>query len=91
MLAVLCGETGDAALEVCEELGALDVALCRFARKLTREPSSMQEEDVVALRAVGLDDVGIHDAIQVVAYFNYINRVADAAHVDPEPDMAPYA
>jgi len=28
--------------------------------------------------------------IQVVAYFNYINRVAEGVHVDLEPDMAPY-
>jgi hypothetical protein len=26
----------------------------------------------------------------VIAYFNYINRVADALHVDLEPDMPPY-
>jgi alkylhydroperoxidase family enzyme len=42
------------------------------------------------LRALGLDDRAIHDAIQVVAYFNYINRVADAVHVDLEPEMEPY-
>ena len=43
-----------------------------------------------SLRALGLDDAAIHDAIQVISYFNYINRVADATHVDLEPDMAPY-
>jgi len=26
----------------------------------------------------------------VIAYFNYINRIADATHVDLEPEMAPY-
>jgi hypothetical protein len=51
----------------------------------------MQEADVAALRAVGLDDVAIHDAIQVIGYFNYINRLADAVHVDLEPEMEPYA
>ena len=39
---------------------------------------------------VGLEDVAIHDLIQVTAYFNYINRVADAVHVDLEPEMPPY-
>jgi hypothetical protein len=29
----------------------------------------------------------IHDAVQVIAYFNYINRVADALGVDPEPGI----
>ena len=56
----------------------VDAALCAYAVKLTRTPSAMAEADVSGLRAVGLDDVAIHDAIQVVAYFNYINRIADA-------------
>ncbi len=50
----------------------------------------MREQDVAELRRHGLDDVAIHDAIQVIAYFNYINRVADAMHVDLEPEMPPY-
>ncbi len=50
----------------------------------------MRAQDVDALRAQGLDDLAIHDAIQVVAYFNYINRIADAVHVELEPGMAPY-
>jgi hypothetical protein len=50
----------------------------------------MEEADVEALRALGFDDRAIHEAIQVVAYFNYINRVADAVHVDLEPGMPPY-
>jgi alkylhydroperoxidase family enzyme len=39
-----------------------------------------------ALRAVGLDDPAIHDAIQVIAYFNYINRVAEGVGTDLETD-----
>ena len=35
---------------------------------------------------MGLGDVDVHDAAQVVGYFNYINRVADALGVDPEPE-----
>ncbi len=50
----------------------------------------MTEADVQALRALGLDDVAIHDLIQVSSYFNYINRIADAVHVDLEPEMPPY-
>ncbi len=46
---------------------------------------------MAALRAAGFDDVAIHDAIQVVGYFNYVNRVADAVHVDLEPEMPPYS
>jgi alkylhydroperoxidase family enzyme len=43
-------------------------------------------EHVDALRAHGWDDASIHDAIQVIAYFNYINRIAEGVGVDPEPE-----
>jgi len=72
------------------ELSALDHALCAYAEKLTRSPSNMSRADVEELRALGLGDADIHCAIQVIAYFNYINRVADAVHVDLEPEMPPY-
>ena len=72
------------------ELDEVDAALCLFAEKLTRTPGRMAEDDVAQLRVAGLDDYAIHDAIQVIAYFNYINRVADAVHVDLDPGMAPY-
>lgn len=64
-------------------------AICAYADKLTRTPGAMTEADLDALRAAGLDDVACHDAIQVIAYFNYINRVADGVHVDLEPEMPP--
>ena len=45
----------------------------------------MVERDLASLRAVGLDDRAIIDANQVVAYFNYVNRVADGLGVELEP------
>ncbi len=45
----------------------------------------MRREHVDALRAAGFDDVAIHDATQIVGYFNYINRVAEALGVELEP------
>ena len=63
-------------------------ALCDFATKLTALPSAIGRADVDALRAHGWDDPGIHDAIQVIAYFNYINRVAEGVGIEPEPDWA---
>ncbi len=44
----------------------------------------MSPEDLDDLRAIGLDDRAIHDATQVIAYFNYITRIADALGVEPE-------
>ncbi len=44
----------------------------------------MGPHDLDELRRHGFDDRAIHDATQVIAYFNYINRVADALGVEPE-------
>jgi uncharacterized peroxidase-related enzyme len=60
--------------------------LCDFAVTLTREPAAISATDVDALRALGWEDHAIHDAIQVIAYFNYINRVAEGVGIGPEPD-----
>ena len=73
---------------------AIFLTIHAFARsaplrvKLTREPASVGRDDIEALRPHGLDDAAIHDAIQVIAYFNYINRVADAVGIEDEPEWA---
>jgi alkylhydroperoxidase family enzyme len=54
--------------------------------QMTREPASVNAEDVQRVRAHGWSDAGIHDAIQVISYFNYINRVADAVGIEDEPE-----
>lgn len=61
-----------------------DMALCKFAEKLTHTPANMSPADLDELRAIGFDDRAIHDATQVISYFNYINRIADALGVEPE-------
>lgn len=68
-------------------MSARELALCEFAEKLTLSPAKMSSEDCEALRAVGLTDRDILDAVEVISYFNYINRVADALGIDPEPEM----
>lgn len=71
-------------------LRAPDRALCAFAVKLTREQASMSPADLDELRAHGFDDIALHDATQVIAYFNYITRVADALGVEPETFIPPW-
>jgi uncharacterized peroxidase-related enzyme len=68
------------------DLDARTLALCDYARLLTLDPARVGAAEAEALRAVGLDDATIHDAIQVIAYFNYINRVAEGVGTDLEPD-----
>ncbi len=59
-------------------------ALMAYADKLTRAPATCGADDVVALRGAGWDDRAVTDATQVVAYFNYINRIAEGLGVDLE-------
>jgi len=59
-------------------------ALLRYADKLTLTPSRVVAEDVERLREAGLDDRGIHDACAVVAYFAFVNRIADGLGVEIE-------
>lgn len=63
--------------------------LCELAEQLTLRPASVGPPEIDRLRAVGLADADINDAIQVIAYFNYVNRVADAVGIPDEPDWAP--
>ncbi len=61
-------------------------ALCAYAEKLTRTPAKMTAGDLAPLREHGLSDTDILDLVQIIGYFNYINRVADALGVPKESD-----
>ena len=50
--------------------------IVRHADKLTSAPSAMTESDLGELRAVGLSDTDILDLTLIVAYFNFVNRIA---------------
>jgi alkylhydroperoxidase family enzyme len=52
-----------------------------FAVRLTTAAYKVMPEDLARLRAVGFDDVGILQITLIAAWFNYINRVADALGV----------
>jgi alkylhydroperoxidase family enzyme len=61
--------------------------LCKFAEMVTRAPGALTPRHLETLRLQGLNDRDILDAVEVISYFNYINRIADALGVDPEPEM----
>jgi uncharacterized peroxidase-related enzyme len=61
-------------------------ALCDFAVKVTRESAKVSRADIDALREQGWSDAAVHDALQVIAYFNYINRIADGVGIEDEPE-----
>jgi uncharacterized peroxidase-related enzyme len=52
-------------------------AICSYAAIVTAAPATVSQADVERLRAVGLDDLDIVDLNNLVAYYNYINRVAN--------------
>lgn len=68
-------------------LDAPTMQLLDFAAKLTLEPKNMRETDIAALRQSGFSDGSILEAVQIIAYFNYANRVMDSLGIEPEPDM----
>lgn len=61
-----------------------DVALCEYTEKLTRDPAAVGDDDIERLREAGFDDQCISSATQVIAYFNYINRIAEGLGVPME-------
>jgi uncharacterized peroxidase-related enzyme len=66
-----------------------EALICRWAEKLTLSPAAMTADDLEPLRRAGLSDEDLVDLCQVVAYFNYINRIADGLGVDLEDFMPP--
>ena len=47
----------------------------------------MIENDIKQLVDLGFTHTAVHDAVQVIGYFNYINRVAEALNVDFESEV----
>jgi alkylhydroperoxidase family enzyme len=54
---------------------------------VTSAPGALSVRHLDPLREHGLSDRDILDAVEVISYFNYINRIADALGIDPEPKM----
>jgi uncharacterized peroxidase-related enzyme len=67
-----------------------ELALMRYAEKLTLEPGRMVKADVDALFAAGLDDGEILEANQIVGYFNYVNRLLNGLGVTTDGDIVGY-
>ncbi len=61
-----------------------DLALLRYAEKLTQAPQEISASDIDALRQEGFDDRAIHDACAITAYFAFVNRMADGLGVELE-------
>lgn len=62
----------------------MDRAMLTYAAKLTTEPWTVQEADVIALREVGFDDRDILHINMITGYYAFVNRMADGLGVDLE-------
>ena len=60
------------------------MSMLNYAVKLTERPADIFAKDIEQLRGVGFKDRAILDINQIVAYFAYVNRVADGLGVDLE-------
>jgi uncharacterized peroxidase-related enzyme len=54
-------------------------ALLAYARKLTQEPSMVEDTDIEELRAAGWDERGIYEATALIALFNFSGRLEAAS------------
>lgn len=84
-------ELGD---EICADprrapLDARRRAIVDFSVTLTVRPGAVTEDDVHALRDVGLEDADILGVVEVAAYYAYANRIADGLGVKVEDDLTP--
>lgn len=59
-------------------------AMLTYAEKLTLSPGGMEEADLREMQAAGLDDRAILEVVEVTAYFNLVNRIADGLGVTLE-------
>jgi uncharacterized peroxidase-related enzyme len=66
------------------ELSPANRAMLDYSAKLTRTPWEMNVEDVEGLKRVGFTDRAILDIAQIVAYYAYVNRIADGLGVSME-------
>ena len=64
----------------------MELEMLRYAEKLTLRPSSMVQEDVLALKAAGAEDGEILELNQIVGYFNYVNRLLNGLGVTTSGD-----
>ncbi len=67
-----------------------ELALMRYARKLTQNPQAMTVDDVEAMKNAGMDDGQILEANQIICYFNYVNRSINGLGVTTSGDIVGY-
>jgi len=73
-----------------DEFSGKELLLLQYADKLTLRVGEMEKNDVDVLRKAGCSDGEILEVNQVVAYFNYSNRLLNGLGVTTEGDAVGY-
>ena len=68
----------------------VELALLKYAEKLTITPNLMDHSDVESLKEAGISDGEILEANQIICYFNYVNRTINGLGVTTEGDTVGY-
>ncbi|MEZ5306013.1 MAG: hypothetical protein R2684_02590 [Pyrinomonadaceae bacterium] len=61
--------------------------MCKFAIQMTKDAVKLSPDNISELRESGFDDTAILQITLIAAWFNYINRVADALGIGRETEF----
>ena len=62
-------------------------AISDYCVKLTEQPGRMEETDLQALRNAGLSEARIYNVVEMVAAFNFTNRMSSGFGMRPDDDF----
>ncbi len=78
-------------LRAGEEVPGVDpkeLALIRFSRKVAKDPTQISDADIQTLRAIGLEEVEIVEAVSVVMLSALTNSCASALRIEEDVEPA---
>ena len=73
--------------DLSSSFSAKEISAIEYAQILTKEPTSLTQDDIEAMRDAGWPDGQILEINQVVAYFNYANRTVLGLGVCADGDI----
>jgi alkylhydroperoxidase family enzyme len=80
--------------ELAAELSGLDAgdrAILHYLVRATLAPRALDRSALLPLREAGFDDRGLHDIVNVIACFAYMNRLADGLGVQVQGEREEWA
>lgn len=64
-----------------------EAALAEISVRLTRDPSSIRDDDLQQLREIGFTQQAVTEVLEISAFFNYANRLTIALNVVPDDEF----